>query len=44
MESPSTKSDVQKQKGEHVEDQEIPDHFYDSDLASINEKDFLSDN
>lgn len=26
------------------EEEEIPDHFYDSDLASINEKDFLSDN
>lgn len=25
-------------------EQEIPDHFYDSDLASVNEKDFLSDN
>lgn len=25
-------------------EEEIPDHFYDSDLASINEKDFLSDN
>lgn len=22
----------------------MPDHFYDSDLASVNEKDFLSDN
>ena len=32
-------------KGEEViNEEEIPDHFYDSDMNSVNEKDFLSDN
>ena len=26
------------------DDEEIPEHFYDSDMASVNENDFLSDN
>ena len=29
---------------ESREDEEIPEHFYDSDIASVNEKDFMSDN
>lgn len=24
--------------------EELPEHFYDSDIASVNENDFLSDN
>ena len=43
-EQPPTQAEMSSEKVEEVPDQEIPDHFYDSDLASVNEKDFLSDN